>query len=153
MQTTIQTKPFVNLSLISTTLTVLLASISHAYFFGHYAFIAGVGHIIIIIIALNFVYKRYANKLVLFFYLLFNTIIIIGFGIINGFWNHAIKIAITYLHGGHLPPLFTGLFENPNIGTFFQESIGFLTFIASMFSAYYGFKIVQKKQNPNSEII
>lgn len=145
MQTTKQTNAFINLSLISTILTVLLASISHAYFFGHTAFVAGIG-LILIIGALNFMYKRYASKTILIFYLLLNALVIIGFGIINGFWNHIIKVALTYLHGGQLPPVFTGLFQNAEMGTFFQEAIGALTFIASIFSAYYGLKMVRKKQ-------
>lgn len=152
MQTPTPTSPFSNLSLLSTVLTVFLATITHAYIFGYRAFIAGFGFIFLLTI-LNLLYKRKKNKLFLLFYFLLNTVVIVGFGLINGFWNHIIKVFLSYLHGGHLPPLFTGLFENPTIGTFFQESIGFLTFIASMFSAYYGFKIVQKKQHQNTEII
>lgn len=145
MQTTKQSFAFGNLSLISTTLAVLLGSISHAYYFGHIAFTVGIVFILILSI-LFFAYKRYANKFILFFYLLLNVFVVVGFGIIDGFWNHAIKVGLTYLHGGQLPPLFIGLFQNPEIGTFFQESVGVLTFLASMFSVYYGLKLVQKKQ-------
>jgi hypothetical protein len=152
MQHTKQTKDFVNLSLISTALTVLLASISHAYYFGHKAFVAGIGFLLIIS-ALNFIYRRYANKLVLLFYFLLNIFVVMGFGIINGFWNHTIKVALTYLHGGHLPPFFIGLFQDPNMGTFFQESVGVLTFITSMFSVYYAFKIVPKNKKSFSETL
>lgn len=152
MQTTNPTKSFVNLSLLSTVLTVILASVSHAYFFGHQAFVAGMG-LVLIISALIYIYKRNSNKLILFFYFLLNALVIIGFGIINGFWNHAIKVALTYLHGGYLPPVFIGLFHDPDMGTFFQESIGVLTFITSMFAAYYAFKMVPKNKKPFSETL
>ncbi len=152
MQTSKQVNSFTNLSLLSTVLTVLLATVTHAYIFGYRAFLAGFVFIFLLSI-LNLLYQRKKNKLFLFFYFLLNALVIVGFGLINGFWNHTIKVFLSYLHGGYLPPPFTGLFENPTIGTFFQESIGFLTFIASMFSVYYGFKIVQKKQHQNTEII
>lgn len=147
-----QTPSFANLSLISSALTVFLASITHAYIFGHRAFFAGFIFIFLLAI-LNIQYQRGKNKIFLFFYFLLNLFVIIGFGLLNGFWNHTIKVSLYYLHGSQIPPLFAGLFENTSIGTFFQESIGFLTFIASMFSAYYSFKMMQKKLNTNSELI
>jgi len=147
-----KTNFFSKLSLISIALTVILTSITHAYELGSRALIAG-GILIIIMGVLNIFYQCNTNKMLFVLYALLNAWVIVGFGVINGFWNHVFKIFLTYLHNGHLPPLLAGLFSDSKIGSIFFESVGILTFVASMFAAYYIFQMVPKKQNDNTEII
>ena len=134
MQENKQAMPFAK-SLISVTLTVILASITHAYEFGYRAFVAVV-IVVALLYALNILYRRTKNKASLVFYGLLNAWIIIGFGLINGFWNHTFKAFLSYLHGGYLPPFLAGLFMKPQIGSFLYEGIGTLTFVSSVFAAY-----------------
>jgi len=147
-----KTNLFSKLSLISIALTVILASITHAYEFGYRAYIAG-GILIIILSVLNIFYQRNKNKMIFVLYALLNAWVIVGFGIINGFWNHAFKVFLTYLHNGYLPPFLAGQFLDPKIGSAFFEGAGILTFVASMFATYYIFRMISKKQNINTEII
>jgi hypothetical protein len=136
-----KTNSFGKQSLISIIFTVILASVTHAYQFGYRAFVAG-GILIIILGMLNIFYQRNKNKMLIVLYALLNAWVIVGFGIINGFWNHAFKVFLTYLHNGYLPPLLAGLFLDPKIGSVFFEGTGILTFVASMFATYYIFKMI-----------
>lgn len=143
LQQTNQTMPISKLSLLSIALTVILASITHAYEFGHHAFIAGF-ILITLISTFNIIYQRTRNKVSHVFYVLLNTLVIIGFGLFNGFWNHAFKVFLYYLHNEYLPPILAKLFMTPQIGSFFFEGVGILTFVMSVFAAYYGYKFMKE---------
>lgn len=149
-----KTNYFAKLSLLSIALTVIFASITHAYQFGYRAFVAG-AIMIVILSVLNMLYQRAKNKMIFVLYALLNAWVIIGLGIINGFWNHAFKTFLNYLHGGYLPPFLAGLFIDPKIGSFLLEGAGILTFVASMIATYYILKMIPRKHNSadNTEII
>ncbi|MBI3378548.1 MAG: hypothetical protein HY035_09160 [Nitrospirae bacterium] len=144
LQETKQTTPIAKLFLLSIALTVILASITHAYEFGHRAFIAGF-ILISLLCVLNIMCRRTSNKIFLVFYGLLNAWVIIGFGLFNGFWNHVFKVFLNYLHNGYLPPFLAKLFMTPQLGSFFFEGVGMLTFVVSMFAAYYGYKFIKEK--------
>ena len=131
------------LSLASVSATVVLASITHAADYGHRVFIAG-----LIVIALfwgmNLLYIRTGRKVFFLFYGLLNAWVIVGFGLVNGFWNHGMKMFLYYLHNESLPPFLAKLFMTPQIGSFCIEGVGVLTFVVSMFAAYYGFKFMKE---------
>lgn len=146
-----KTNSFANLSLLSIILTVILAAITHAYEFGYRAFVAG-GILIIILGVLNMFYRRAKNKMIFILYAFLNAWVIIGFGIINGFWNHAFKVFLNYLHNGYLPPFLARLFSDPEVGSSLLEGSGVLTFVASMVATYYIFQMASKKHN-NTGII
>lgn len=131
------------LSLAAISATVILASITHAYEFGHRAFIAGF-IVIALLCGMNILYRRTKNKVFLVFYGLLNAWVIIGFGLLNGFWNHAFKLFLNYLHNGFLPPFLAKLFMTPQTGSFFFEGAGILTFVMSIFAAYYGYKFIKE---------
>lgn len=151
MQDIKQIKRFSTLSLFSITLTVSLASITHFFQFGYRAFVAG-GIIAIILIILNNLYQRNKNTIIFIFYALLNAWVIIGFGIINGFWNHTFKVFLNYLHNGYLPPFLAGLFSDPKVGSLLFEGTGIATFVMSMVATYYIFQMAPKKHT-NSENI
>lgn len=142
MRETDRTAPWVRASLVSLVLTVLLASITHADEFGFRAFAAGFAMAAILSL-LNIWFQRTGNGVALWVYGLLSAFIIAGFGIFNGFWNHAFKVFLTYLHGGHLPPLLASLFMDPRVGGPLYEGIGVATFVSSMFAAYFIFKTIQ----------
>lgn len=82
----------------------------------------------------------------LLFYGLVNAWVIIGFGLVNGFWNHALKASLYYLHNGYLPPFFAKLFITSQIGSFFYEGVGVLTFITSIFAAHFVYKVIKERR-------
>ncbi len=139
------------MSLLSIGLTILLASVTHFYEFGYRAFV--VGGVIMGILSLTvFLIGRTKKMVFLVIYGFFNTLVIIGFGLVNGFWNHGFKVFLFYLHNGALPPMLSKLFLSPQIGSLRQESIGVLTFVASLFAAYFTFQYIrQLAQEGNNE--
>lgn len=136
------------LSFISILLTVIMASMHHIPTFGHLAIVLGVAvGLVFLIIRAVFQYTR--NEGVLLIYGLLNIIIIVGAGLIDGFWNHAFKLFIYHLHGGYIPPLLIHLFQNPAIGTLWYEATGILTFISSMFAAYFTYRFFRARHDNN----
>lgn len=131
------------LSLAGISATVILTSITHAYGFGYRAFVAGF-IVIAFLCAFNILYRRTGNKVFLVFYGFLNAWVIIGFGLFDGFWNHAIKVFLQYLHNGYLPPFLAKLFLTPQIRSSFFEGVGVLTFVMSMFAAYHGYKLIKE---------
>ncbi len=131
------------LSLAAISATVVLASITHAPASGHHVYVAGL-LVIAVLCGLNYLYLRTRNKAVLVLYGLINAWVIIGFGLVNGFWNHAFKVFLYYLHNGAMPPLLAKLFMTPQIGSPVSEGAGILMFVMSMFAAYYGYKFIKE---------
>ena len=131
------------LSLAGASAVVVLASVTHAYEFGYRAFIAGL-ILIALLCALNILYRRTRNKVFLVLYGLLNAWVIIGFGLFNGFWNHAFKLFLIFLHNGSLPPFLAKFFMTQQTGGIFFEGVGMLTFVMSIFAANYGYKFIKE---------
>jgi len=131
------------LSLATISSTVILASITHASQFGYRAFIGGL-IIIVLLCGTNLLYLRTRNKVVLMVYGLLTAWVAIGFGLVNGFWNHSFKVFIYYLHNGSLPPFLAKLFMTPNVESPLMEGAGILTFVMSLSAAYYGYKFMKE---------
>ncbi len=129
-------------SLWSISITVLLASITHAYEFGAPAFVVG-AIVIAILFALTSHYRRAGNRPVLVLYGLLNLWVIGGLGLVGGLWNHAVKVAVSAVNGGALPPTLERFFMSPDLGSAAYEAIGILTFGASMFAAYFGYRFAR----------
>jgi hypothetical protein len=117
----------------------MLASITHAYEFGTVAFVAG-AVVIAILFALSSHYRRTGNRPVLVLYGLLNLWVIGGFGLVGGLWNHAVKVAVSAATGGALPQSLERFFMSPNLGGATHEIIGILTFGASLFAVYFGYR-------------
>ncbi len=131
------------LSLASISATVVLASITHAHEYGDRVYIFGL-IVISLLFGMNLLYLRTRNKVFLVFYGLINAWVVIGFGLVNGFWNHAFKVFLYYLHNGSLPPFLAKLFMAPQIGSPFIEGAGILTFVMSLCAAYYGYAFIRE---------
>ena len=123
-------------------MTIILASITHAYEFGTPAFVVG-AIVITILVALSSHYRRTGNRLVLVLYGLLNLWVIGGFGLVGGLWNHTVKVAVSAVNDGALPLSLQRFFMSPDLGSAPYEAIGILTFVASMFAAYFGYRFAR----------
>ena len=131
-----------NRSLVSVSVTAFLAAVTHAYDFGTAAF--GVGAFIIaLLVVLSRRQQRTGSRLALVLYGLLNLWIIGGFGVVGGFWNHAVKVPLIAANGGTLPPALEPLFMSPDLGSLTYEVVSILTFGASVFAAYFGYRFVR----------
>lgn len=131
-------------ALWSISVTVILASITHAYEFGTAALV--VGAIVIAILSVLSRHLRTGNRpafLLYGLYALLSLWVVVGFGLVGGLWNHAVKVAVSAVNGGVLPPSLERFFMSPDLGSVAYETIGILTFGASMFAAYFGYRNVR----------
>lgn len=130
------------LSVLCITLTMVFSTIVHAMKSGAPAIVMG-AVFLLVVYAIVFLYMKTSSKLMVVFYGLINTVIILGYGIYYGFWNHFMKVSIYYLHNQKLPQLISNLFAEPTLGSGLYETFGILSFFASIFAAYYTYKTVQ----------
>ncbi|MHB8127992.1 MAG: hypothetical protein ACYDEX_03245 [Mobilitalea sp.] len=130
------------LSVLSITLTMVFSTIVHAMKYGAPAIVMG-AVFLLVVYAIVFLYMKTSSKLMVIFYGLINTVIILGHGIYNGFWNHFMKVSLYYLHNQQLPQVFANLFTEPTLGSGLYETFGILAFFASIVAAYYTYKTVQ----------
>lgn len=122
-------------SLVSVSATAALAAVTHAYDFGLVAFL--VGAITIAVLSLLIVWAgRSGSRIALVLYALLALWIIVGFGLVGGFWNHTVKVVVATAAGGVLPSGLTGLFMSPALGGLLFEGSGILTFVACLVGAY-----------------
>jgi hypothetical protein len=146
MENLIENK-YAKLSLISVTLTLMITSAHHIYELGPRLLIL-VPLLIMMLLPSVFMlwFKHTRHKVALLAYGLFNAFVITGFGITDGLLDHTFKVVGSYI-GASLPggseKVVGFSFLSPIAGDFFFEGTGILTFIASMFVAYYGYKFIQ----------
>jgi len=133
----------ISLSLISTVSTGILTSIHHANEIGFGAVVLAMVVVVLPMLSLRR-FRRTGSKLALWVYRLLTAWLVVGFGLVDGFWNHTTKPlgfqlhALLALHGGG-----TTTMKKAVEGNFIHEGTGILTFIAAMFAMYYGFKFIR----------
>ena len=132
------------LSVLSASSTAALAAFTHSYVFGPPAFIAG-GIVIALLFALGFGYQRDGKRILLLPYALINLWIIVGFGIVGGFWDHVVKGILRALHDGAVPPSLEPWFTSPDLGSAVFETAWILTFLASLAAALFGYRFIRAK--------
>lgn len=132
------------LSILSASLTAVFAAFTHSYVFGPPAFLAG-GIVIALIASLGFGYQRSGRRFLLLPYALINLWIIVGFGIVGGFWDHAVKAVLCVLHGGVVPPSLEPWFTSPDLGSAVFETAWIMTFVASVAAAVFGYRFIRSK--------
>jgi hypothetical protein len=130
-------------------LTVIIAIVHYSYDFGHLAIVLGIV-VILLFLIMRTVFQYTRNAAILGIYGLFNVAIIVGAGLVDGFWNHAFKLFIYYLHNGYIPPLLAHLFQNTTIGNTWYEATGVLTFVASMFAAYFTYRFFMARHDDHN---
>jgi branched-chain amino acid transport system substrate-binding protein len=125
------------LSLAGVLSTSALTTVHHFYKLGTAAFALGVITTVFPIV-FQWWYVQTRRGLPLTLYTLISLWIIVGFGIVDGFWDSTVKV---YLSNFLFPD--SRFFIRPPLGSFVYEASGILTFIASIFAAYYGYRVVQ----------
>jgi hypothetical protein len=135
------------LSLISITLTSIVTAVHHIYRLGLNVLLPAA-----IIILLPYVLMRWfqhsRNKATLSAYGLLNALIVVWFGLIDGFLDHVLKALgfqnLTFLPGSEAEVVQT-VFSLWSVaaGNVFCEGSGILTFIVSLFAVYYGYRFIQ----------
>jgi len=137
------TEKVMTLSLVSTVLTGILTSIHHVYEIGFGAIILALVVVVLPMLSM-WRFRQTGSRVALWVYRLLTAWLVIGFGLVDGLWNHTIKPlgfqlhALLSLHGGG-----TKAVEKAVDGNFIYEGAGILTFVASMFAAYYGYKFIR----------
>ena len=130
------------MSLLSVSLTAILAAITHAYEFGPAALVVGaIG--VAVLAALSIGFRRTGNRVILGLYALLDLWIIGGFGIVGGFWNHAVKAVLVAVHAGTLPPSVATWFIAPELGSVVYETLGILTFVTGLAAARDGYRFLR----------
>lgn len=138
---------YASVSLISTIVTATLTCIHHSYEIGFYAVI-----LVLLFIASPTLLMRWlrntGNKGDLWAYGLLNAWLVLGLGLVDGLWNHTIRPlgfqlhALLSFHGGGTKVVEKTV-EKAFEGNFIYEGTGILTFVASMFAAYYAYKFIR----------
>ena len=123
------TNHYARLSLISVTITALLATIHHVVKVGPSFIILG-----LVIIPLPFLlmqwYRRSGSRVALWLYGLFTAWMILGFGLLDGLVLHTIRPLLT-------PETASGLLI---------DGTGTLTFIAGLFALYFWIEFMHKRR-------
>jgi len=83
-------------------------------------------------------------------YIIFAALMILGFGVVDGLWDHTIKMIVFFLRGANLANM-AGL-PFPPVGSAFHEITGVLAFVATVFAAYYGYQFMANTRNLRSEM-
>lgn len=141
---------YASLSLISVIVTAVFTSLHHFYEIGFLAVVL----VLLFIISPTLLMQQFRNtgkRVFLWIYEILNMWLVIGLGLVDGLFNHTIKLlssqvhALLALHGGG-----TKAVEKTFEGNLIYQSTGVLTFVASMFAAYYGYKFIRTSMRSNS---
>jgi hypothetical protein len=142
---------FATLSLVSITLTSIITDIHHIYRLG-FAVLLPAALIVVLPYVLMRWYKHTGKKAALWAYGSLTSVIVVWFGVIDGFLDHVLKALglqnTTFLPGGDAEVVKT-VFSlwSPEAGNIFYEGSGILTFIASVFAVYYAIRFIQAQRS------
>lgn len=138
---------YARLSLISITLTATVTTIHHVFRDGLGLLVPG-GIIILLPYVLMRWYAQNGNKWPVWIYGLYNAMIIVQFGVVDGFLDHVLKALgfshLTFLPGGdaEVVKTFFSLWS-PQAGNIFYEGTGILTFVGSFFATLYLYQFIR----------
>jgi hypothetical protein len=82
-------------------------------------------------------------------YIILVGLLILGFGLLDGLWNHMIKMIVFFSRGANTANM-AGL-PFPPVGSAFHEITGVLTFVAALFAAYFGYQFMANTRNLERE--
>jgi ABC-type branched-subunit amino acid transport system substrate-binding protein len=122
-------------SLTSVAFTAIAITLNHTYTLGTQALILGGGLAAVAGIFLAW-FRRTGSNVALTGYLLINAWIVVGFGLMKGFWETTLRVFL-----GTLLSSVSTSFPKPIIGSFGFEISGILTFIGSWFVLYYAVRL------------
>jgi len=132
-------------SLYSVSVTALLASVTHAYDFGHPALVVGAAMVgVLYLLRRRFLHTGGWGALAT--YGLLNLWVIAGFGLVGGLWDHTVKILLI-LHGG-IPAGLEGFFTRPDAGSVLLEASGILMSLTCVIAAYFAYRFFRAALPP-----
>ncbi len=140
---------YARLALISITVTMLITSIHHVYRLGLGLLIPAL-ILTILPYALMRWYSSSKNENILKSFSLFNALMFLWFGFIDGFMDHVFKALglpnTTFLPGSDAEVVKT-VFSlwSPAASNIFYEGTGILTFVTGVFAMVYVVKMIQTK--------
>jgi hypothetical protein len=138
---------YARLSLISITLTAIITTTHHVFRDGLGLLVPG-GILILLPVVLMRWFTQTGNKWPVWIYGLYNVLIIVQLGMIDGFLDHVLKALglshLTFLPGGDAEVVQT-VFSlwSPQAGNIFYEGTGILTFVGSVFATLYLFQFIR----------
>jgi hypothetical protein len=133
-------------SLVSVELVALLTSVHHLHELG-IGFLVPALILIIMPPILIWRFSRKPSKPLLWSYGIFVALMVIGFGLQDGFLNHTINDIVFYLNNSDRGFMAESYPFFPPIGSIFHEVTGFLTFVAAVFAVYYTYKFIASSRN------
>jgi hypothetical protein len=138
---------YARLSLISITLTAIITTTHHVFRDGLGLLVPG-GILILVPFVLMRWFTQTGNKWPVWIYGLYNVLIIVQLGVIDGFLDHVLKALglshLTFLPGGDAEVVQT-VFSlwSPQSGNIFYEGTGILTFVGSVFATLYLYQFIR----------
>jgi ABC-type branched-subunit amino acid transport system substrate-binding protein len=127
-------------SLLSIWLTAVAITINHLFALGPKAF--GLGAVLVIVPTLSlFWFSKSKSRVALALYMLMNAWIILGFGLLKGFWDSFLRVFV-----GSLLSSVSTSFPKPVIGNALFELSGLLMFIGSGFVLYTLVRFIRARQ-------
>ena len=135
-------------SLLSTMSAGVFTSIHHGYEIGYLAIALAAVVVVLPLMVMRWL-RRTGSKMALWVYGLITTWLVIGFGIVDGFWNHMMRTLGYYYvllpaHGGNeriVEKTFS--LVPPEVGNDLFEATGVLTFLTGLSAAYYAIKFTR----------
>jgi hypothetical protein len=133
-------------SLVSVELVALLTSIHHLDELGMVFLVPALIFIILPLI-LIWRFARKPSKSLIWSYGIFVALMIIGFGIQDGLWNHAIKNIVFFSNNSDRNLMAKSFPFFPPVGSTFHEVTGILAFVATVFAIYFNYKFIASSRN------
>jgi hypothetical protein len=138
------------LSLAAILLTLAFAMIVHFAEFGTPA-IFGFVAMMALFTALWALMRKTGSPLAVTAYGLLGLIPVVGLGVVNGFWNHFVKLLLFSLHGNQLPTPMAVLFASPAFGSPLVETAGVLMFLSAMAAAVATSRLIRGEWDTRKE--
>jgi asparagine N-glycosylation enzyme membrane subunit Stt3 len=132
------------LSLAAILLTVAFAVIVHFAESGTSVIFVGIAMMVFFSVLWS-VIRKTESGIAVAVYGVLSLIPVLGFGIVNGFWNHVVKLLLFSLHGAQLPAPMAGVFFAPNFGSPLVETVGILMFLSAMVAAIATARFVRRE--------
>jgi hypothetical protein len=129
------------LSLTSIEALAVLTSVHHLDELG-IMFLGPALIVVIVPLVLIWQWARKPGRPLLWAYGVYLTLMILGFGLYDGFWNHTLKISIFFLQGAHRNLMATSFPFFPPVVSIFHEVTGVLTFLVTLYAAYQGYRFL-----------
>lgn len=134
-------------SLLGIEALALLTSIHHLDELGMSFLVAATLAVSLPIISIWW-FLRTLSQVARWTYSILVALMILGFGLGDGLWNHAIKM-IAFLLVGASRAEMVGL-PFPPVGSAFHEITGVSAFVATVFAAYFGYQFIRTDSRPTT---